>query len=118
MLRLVILGLIFISNNIFAADECDDACWRQRFYEIQRQQLEQKKQKNEREQAILDAQKIVEQERMAAIKAQQRKTAIEAAKKDCTGKNLNQATFEERKICQAVEAYYRYGLPVPQDIIR
>jgi hypothetical protein len=51
MLRIVIFLSILLANTTYAASTCDDACWRQRIYELQLQQTIQKQHKNAHNQA-------------------------------------------------------------------
>ena len=106
--------ICFISITANTMPLCDQHCWRQRQYELDRAQ------QNAAEEHYRQDRLIEEKRYQDILKLEhenKRLQLLSDAKKRCDAENMNHVSLEERNFCQTIKGYYAYGLPVPDAML-
>ncbi len=111
------ISLFCIVLQSFAAELnglCDRTCQRGRLYELEKERLRQSKEMDDRRQSL------EEQKYKDSLQREhdfQRNQLLFDTKKRCDQENMNQVPLNERSICNAVQGYFAFGIPVPDSLL-
>lgn len=109
--------LIILLSSPLRADNnsgCDEACWQEKRYLLEKQRIENQQKRFEQQMALEEKR---HQEAIEKQRKEQRMQLLADAKKRCDSEDLNNASFDERNLCNAVKGYFSYGIPIPDALL-